>query len=463
MTVSNELSMPSVSIETLGCKVNLFESEYIYHQLQSADWNKVDDSPADLCVINTCTVTKEADRQSRQAIRRAIRNNPDATVVVTGCYAEMQPEKCAEIEGVDLVVPGTEKLRIPEIISRGRESKQSIFRSDSDPSNSLPIEAVAGFESRTRAYLQVQQGCDNGCTFCIIHEARGASRSILPTTVTRQVERYVCQGFREIVVCGIDLGAYGIDLSIRSRQNFSLSSLIRELATRHPDLRFRLSSIDPVHITSDLISVFDEFENVCPHLHLSLQSMSPIILKRMKRRYAPEDVFQVVDSLYKVRPDLVLSADVMVGFPTESDDDFQRTRRALHELQVAYPHVFTYSERPGTPAARIPKQVPHEIRKQRARLLRQEGEEIRKKALRRFFGQRVRTLVENVVEPSSQLTRSRMANFVPVYFRRADGNDQEYQNLEITNFCRDGLTGETSDFREKQLDRAVDESSFGDI
>ena len=455
MTVSNDAYTPSVSIETLGCKVNLFESEYIYHQFQSADWVKADAGTADLCVINTCTVTKEADRQSRQAIRRTIRNNPDATVVVTGCYAEMQPEKCAEIEGVDFVVPGTEKLRIPEIVSLGHKNKQLIFRSDGDLSSPLPSEAVAGFESRTRAYLQIQQGCDNGCTFCIIHKARGASRSILPTSVARQVERYASQGFREIVVCGIDLGAYGFDLSTQSNGSFSLSSLIRELASRHPGLRFRLSSIDPAHITSDLITVFDEFENVCPHLHLSLQSMSPIILKRMKRRYAPEDVFLAVEALYKTRSDLILSADVMVGFPTESDDDFERTRRALHELEVSYPHVFAYSQRHGTPAARIPKQIPHEIRKERARLLRHEGERIRQKVLRRFFGQTVRTLVENVVEPSTQLTRSRMANFVPVYFRRADESEQEYQNLVITQFCRDGLKGEISKFREQQVNSAI--------
>ncbi|MDE0309210.1 MAG: tRNA (N(6)-L-threonylcarbamoyladenosine(37)-C(2))-methylthiotransferase MtaB [Acidiferrobacterales bacterium] len=441
MTVPNETNSPSVSIETLGCKVNLFESEYIYHQLQSDDWNRAGDGPADLCVINTCTVTREADRQSRQVIRRAIRNNPDATIVVTGCYAEMQREKCAEIEGVDLVVPGTEKLRIPEIISRTLKSGQPIPATSSDRAASMPIEAVAGFESRTRAYLQVQQGCDNGCTFCIIHEARGASRSVLPTTVTRQVERYVRQGFREVVVCGIDLGAYGTDLSAGLGAELSLSSLLRELATRHPDLRFRLSSIDPAHVSSDLISVFDEFGNVCPHLHLSLQSMSPIILKRMKRRYTPEDVFHAAEAMYRTRPDLVISADVMVGFPTESDDDFERTRRALHELEVSYPHIFAYSERDGTPAARIPRQVPHEIRKQRAQLLRYESREIRSKTLRRFVGHRVKVLVENVIEPSSGLTRSRMANFIPVYFRPDDGYGQTYQNVEIAGMCRDGLQG----------------------
>ena len=430
---------PEVSIDTLGCKVNLFESEYIKHQLNSIDWENSDAESDDICIINTCTVTKEADRQSRQAIRRAIRKNPDATIVVTGCYAEMQPEKCAEIPGVDLVVPGTDKLRIPDIIMTGRGFDERVYRSDEKTEDFLPSLAVAGFESRTRAYLQVQQGCDNGCTFCIIHEARGASRSILPTSVTRQVEQYVRQGFKEIIVCGIDLGSYGMDLSGSLDEEFSLASLVRELATRYPACRFRLSSIDPAHITSELISVFEEFENVCPHLHLSLQSMAPIILKRMKRRYTPEDVNLAVERLNKVRRDLVLSADIMVGFPTESDSDFECTRRALHELEIAYPHVFVYSERNGTPAARIPKQVPVDVRKQRAQLLRQEGEEIRIKVLQRYLGERVSTLIESAAEPSSNLMRSRMSNFIPVYFHQAAQQEHGYKELSIGGLYKDGL------------------------
>ncbi len=436
---------PAVSVETLGCKVNLFESEYILHQLKSVNWNHSDAKDADVCIINTCTVTREADRQSRQAIRRAVRQNPQATIVVTGCYAEMQPEKCAEIEGVDLVVPGTEKLRIPELVASGSESLTALTDNGKEQNYQLPDEAVSGFDSRTRAYVQVQQGCDNGCTFCIIHEARGASRSILPTTVTRQVKCYVDQGFREIVICGIDLGAYGLDLSSQSDSDFSLASLVRSLATRYPACRFRLSSIDPAHITDELIEVFRECGNVCSHLHLSLQSMSPLILKRMKRRYSPDDVFRVVDTLRRVRPDLILSADVMTGFPTESDEDFELTRSAMHELQIAYPHVFPYSERDGTPAARIPKQVPVEIRKQRAHLLRQDSEKIRQRVLSQFLGKRVHTLVESAVDFSASLIRSRMANFVPVYFSQDQESGREFESVVIEGYFRDGLMGSLSD------------------
>ena len=231
----------SVVIDTLGCKVNLFESEYLYDQLQNLQWDRSKNDQGDLCIINTCTVTKEADRQSRQAVRRAIRRNPNAKIIVTGCYAEMQPEKCAEIPGVDLVVPGTRKLEIPRLASNDASHSNSRVLDSEVGSSELPQEPVVAFESRSRAFLQVQQGCDNGCTFCIIHQARGPSRSILPTTVNRQVEQYVQQGFHEIVICGIDLGSYGADLSNGTQPVFNLASLTRELATRYPETRFRWS------------------------------------------------------------------------------------------------------------------------------------------------------------------------------------------------------------------------------
>ncbi len=251
--------------------------------------------------------------------------------------------KCAEIPGVDLVVPGTRKLEIPRLASNDvRHCNSRVLESEAG-SSQLPQEPVVAFESRSRTFLQVQQGCDNGCTFCIIHQARGPSRSILPTTINRQVEQYVQQGFHEIVICGIDLGSYGADLSNGTQPAFNLASLTRELAIRHPETRFRLSSIDPAHITPDIVGVLEEHENVCPHIHLSLQSASPIILKRMKRRYSPEEAYQAIENLRRVRSDLVLSADIMAGFPTESDADYELTRAALYDLEIAYPHVFVYS------------------------------------------------------------------------------------------------------------------------
>lgn len=427
----------SVRIETLGCKVNLFESEYILDQLQSRQHVQASGEAADLCIINTCTVTREADRQSRQAIRRAIRNNPNATVVVTGCYAQMQPDQCAVIAGVDYVVPGSKKLQIPQLIA----DEISIDELIGDSKAILPAQVIASFESRTRANLQIQQGCDNGCTFCIIHSARGPSRSIAPTAVMRQVEQYVRQGFAEVVICGIDLGSYGEDLASQKRATISLAALTCELATRYPNCRFRWSSIDPAHITAGIVDALRQHENICPHVHLSLQSASPIILKRMKRRYQPEDVYDAVAALRDARADLVLSADIMAGFPTESDADSELTRNAIFDLQIAYPHVFAYSERDRTPAARIPKQVPPEIRKARAKRLREAGDIVRRQVLDSYIGRIETGLTEGRVNQTDSLFRSRMANYLPVYFTSSKDFSNQPVRLRLTGTCRDGLHG----------------------
>ena len=442
-SVQSQFERPSVSIETLGCKVNLFESEYISSQLQSRPQANIDSHGKDLCIINTCTVTREADRQSRQAIRRVIRKNPDSTIIVTGCYAEMQPDECASIPGVDYVVPGSRKLQIPQLISGEVGLDDLASSSKNRDSTLMPELAVTGFDSRARANLQVQQGCDNGCTFCIIHKARGPSRSIAPTTVLRQVESFVDQGFAEIVICGIDLGSYGDDLENDGNFDMNLAVLTSELAERHPDTRFRLSSIDPAHITSKLVSVIERFDNICPHIHLSLQSASPIILKRMKRRYQPDDVYAAVAALRTVRSDLVLSADIMAGFPTESESDFEMTKSAIFDLEIAYPHVFAYSERDGTPAARIPKQVPPEVRKTRARLLRQAGDTVRQKVLSRYVGKSAEVLTEcRVNHTESIMYRARLSNYLPVYFESEHDVSGRFTELKLTGLHRDGLLGQ---------------------
>ncbi len=440
--IESETRQPSVFTVTLGCKVNLFESEYIASQLKSSDWSASAADGKDVCIINTCTVTREADRQSRQAIRRTIRDHPQATIVVTGCYAELRPNACASIEGVDYVVPGSQKLNIPQLIA-GDMGIDRLAMSKVNPAiGPMPDEAIAGFESRTRANLQVQQGCDNGCTFCIIHKARGPSRSIPPTAVIRQVDRYVEQGFAEIVICGIDLGSYGDDLANDEGSTIALCNLIGELATRYPETRFRLSSIDPAHIKPELISAMKRFSNLCPHIHLSLQSASPIVLKRMKRRYQPDAVYRAVEALRSARSDLILSADIMAGFPTESEDDFELTRTAITDLEIAYPHVFVYSEREDTPAARIPNQVPLEIRRERAKILRETGETVRQQVLERHIGRVGSALVEGPVNHTgAKMYRARLANYLPVYFA-SDMNGSGWMiDLKLGGLHRDGLLG----------------------
>lgn len=368
----------TVGITTLGCKVNTYESELIGEALKTEHWHLVPSSQkADLYLINTCTVTREADRQARQEVRKVIKRNPDALVVVTGCYAQMDPEACAAIPGVDLVLGNDRKLDIHRLLPKLQKGDlPQVMVGDLDQHISLPNQLLAGYEAHTRAFVQIQQGCDQGCTFCIIHVARGPSRSLAPSLVKRQVQRLVLNGYPEVVICGVDLGSYGDDFSSQA-DSFDLVDLLNELlildtAPENP-FRIRLSSIDPVHISDRLIDLMASEPRICPHLHLSLQSGNTLILKRMKRRYDADFVRERITKLRKALPELVISADVMVGFPTETEAQYQDTETIVRELQIAFPHTFSYSERDGTPAAKIPevKQVPVAERKQRNLRLRE--------------------------------------------------------------------------------------------
>jgi len=408
----------TAAIETLGCKVNSFESELIGASLRDHGWRLLDArEPADLYVINTCTVTREADRQARQTVRRLIRRNPEAMVVVTGCYAQMDGGACSRIPGVDLVLGNDRKLDLARYLpdlEAGRLPR--VMVGDLNEHVSLPEQLVTGFEARTRAFVQVQQGCNQGCTFCIIHRARGPSRSLPPTLVRRQFERLVLNGYREIVVCGVDLGAYGEDLpAADSGARADLVTLLQGLAELLPEeeLRIRLSSIDPAHISDALIELLAGHPRLCPHLHLSLQSGSRLILKRMKRRYDPAHVYERVARLREAIPGLVLSADVMVGFPTETEAQYRETEHMVRALEIAYPHVFPYSERDGTPAARIPadRQMPVGERKARARRLKEAGRQVRGPVLQARLGAPVRALVEG---GGAAAWRARGPDYLPI-------------------------------------------------
>lgn len=372
-----------VGITTLGCKVNTYESELIGETLKTDNWQVVANTEiADLYLINTCTVTREADRQARQEVRKAVKRNPDALVVVTGCYAQMDPDACASIPGVDLVLGNDRKLDMYQLLPKLESGElPTVLVGDLDQHVSLPDQLLAGYEAHTRAFVQIQQGCDQGCTFCIIHVARGPSRSLPPSLIKRQVQKLVLNGYPEIVICGVDLGSYGDDLSL-GQQRFDLVDLLKDLLTLECDpdnpFRLRLSSIDPHHISDRLIELWASEPRICPHMHLSLQSGNTLILKRMKRRYSADHVRERISCLRQKMPELVISADVMVGFPTETDEQYLDTEQMLRDIKVAFPHTFSYSARDGTPAARIPesKQVPLIERKNRNLRLRNSAKPI---------------------------------------------------------------------------------------
>ena len=390
-----------VGITTLGCKVNAYESELIGETLQTDNWTVVPNtSKADLYLINTCTVTREADRQARQEVRKAIKRNPEALIIVTGCYAQIDPQACADIPGVDLVLGNDRKLDIHKLLPELEKGVlPPVMVGDLDEHISLPDQLLAAYEKHTRAFVQIQQGCNQGCTFCIIHVARGPSRSISPSLIKRQVQRLVLNGYPEIVICGVDLGSYGDDLAMQNA-NFDLVDLLSELLTldyvpENP-FRIRLSSIDPYHITDRLIELMANEPRICPHIHLSLQSGNTLILKRMKRRYDVDHVRERITKLRAVMPKLVMSADVMVGFPTETEEQYLDTEQLLTELDIAFPHVFSYSVRSGTPAARIPavKQVAVAERKQRNARLRASAEPLQRRLRESQLGQTVWVLPE---------------------------------------------------------------------
>jgi len=440
------------AVFTLGCKVNSFESEHLAQQLVQRGYRRVAgdgadaSAAADLCVINTCTVTAEADRQARQLVRRAVRRHPAARVVVTGCYAQMEADACAAIPGVDAVIGNARKLDIPQLVGPlfdgdgagdgvgagegagageppHRWPKIMVDNFDAlDGDVGLPAELLTGFAGRSRAFVQVQQGCDRGCTFCIIHKARGPSRSLAPATVQAQVEKLAANGFREAVICGVDVGAYGDDFGDAGSRDTgeTLAALLARLANidgvGDGKLRLRLSSIDPAHITDSLIDLVAT-GRLCPQLHLSLQSADSLILKRMRRRANRDMIYARIDKLRRAAPQVTLSADILVGFPTETDAQFRRTLAAIDDLEIAWPHVFAYSPRAGTPAARIPtaRQVPRPERKQRAKRARAAGRAVWRRVAGRRIGARIEVVVEGRGAPADKRATTPAASAVPVH------------------------------------------------
>ncbi len=341
-------------IITFGCRLNTFESEVIRRAAAAAGLTGA-------VIVNTCAVTAEAERQARQAIRRARRRDPGAKILVTGCAAHLSPEHYAALPEVDRVLDNQAKLR-PE----------SYLPEETAPSDPIEIAPhfVDGFEGKCRAFLQVQQGCDHRCTFCIIPYARGASRSVPMGVIADQARHLVAADYREIVLTGVDLTAYGADLPGKP----SLGQMVRRLLAAVPELqRLRLSSLDPAEIDIELWQLLAEEERLMPHLHLSLQAGADLVLKRMKRRHSRDQAIAVAQRARALRPEVALGADLIAGFPTETEEMFSHTLDLIGECGLAFVHVFPYSVRAGTPAARMP-QLPGAVIKERAARLRAAGE-----------------------------------------------------------------------------------------
>ena len=373
--------MSAPEIITFGCRLNSFESEIIRDHVQAAGLD-------DLVVVHTCAVTAEAERQARQAIRRARRARPDARIVVTGCSAQIMPEAYAAMAEVDQVVGNDDKL--DGALWQGLAARPRVVVRDIMTVRETAGHLVDGFDGRTRAFVQVQNGCDHRCTFCIIPYGRGPSRSVPAGEVVEQTRRLVTAGYREIVLTGVDLTSYGKDLPGQP----TIGQLVGRLLRLVPELpRLRLSSIDPAEIDQDLIDLIASQRRLMPHLHLSVQAGDDLILKRMKRRHGRDDVIRLCARLRALRPDIAFGADLIAGFPTETDAMFQRTLELIEEAGLTHLHVFPFSARRGTPAARMP-QVSKALRQKRAARLRAAGQRAMARFLERQLDRASQVLVE---------------------------------------------------------------------
>ena len=395
--------MSDLDIITFGCRLNAYESEVMRAHASAAGLTGA-------VIVNTCAVTAEAVRQARQAIRRARRERPEAKIIVTGCAVQIDPQRFAAMDEVNHVIGNQEKLEANTFARFGIEGSERVVVNDIMSVKETASHLIEGFGSRARAYVQIQNGCDHRCTFCIIPFGRGPSRSVPAGEVVAQVRQLAERGYAEIVLTGVDITAYGRDLP----GDMTLGKLARTMLKLVPELpRLRLSSIDSVEADPQLIAAIAEEERLMPHLHLSLQSGDDLTLKRMKRRHVRADSVAFCAAMRRARPDMVFGADLIAGFPTETEAMFKNSVSMVDDCGLTFLHVFPYSAREGTPAARMP-QINGAIIARRARELRAKGVAALKRHLEDAKGRRISVLMETEVQ-------GRSADFTPVRVAAEEG------------------------------------------
>ncbi|MBF0447163.1 MAG: tRNA (N(6)-L-threonylcarbamoyladenosine(37)-C(2))-methylthiotransferase MtaB [Magnetococcales bacterium] len=421
-----------ISVISMGCRVNQLETELLRHGGGERGFRVAQvGEESELIIVNTCSVTNESDRAARQLIRRAGRENPQAKIVVTGCYAQQTPEILAALPQVALVLGNQEKsalwqhvdaiLTDPPQSDPGMDEvcNASVIVGDISTFTTVPDRPIVDtFADRSRAYLQLQDGCDRACTYCLIPGVRGPSRSLHPDQILAQAQRFVLAGFQELVLTGIDLGSFGRDLS----PAVSLADMIEQLV-QIPHLgRIRLSSIDPADIDEELLSLLAREKKICSYLHLSIQSGDSMILKRMGRRTDQVRLLEQIRQIKTSRPEIVLGADLIVGFPTESEEAFENSLRLVNEAPLVFLHIFRYSDRPGTPAAQIPQRfrVEGNTAKNRSERLRQAGVDNLRLLAEDWLGRQEGVLIESV---EAGLASGKISSFLSVNFNTIDGDE----------------------------------------
>lgn len=438
--------MKHVVITTLGCKVNQYESASFQTGFAAAGYTVVKSSKdADIVVVNTCAVTARAGAQSRQAVRRAIRANPGARIIITGCYAEIAATQLAEMEELHgreyAIIGNSVKDRLVPTAIGYDDNLQRMLLGSIDSAQEICRLPVRHFGDRTRAYLRVQDGCESFCTYCIVPYTRGPSRSLPVDEVLSQAMVFAEEGYREIVLTGIHIGHYGRDLAGRP----DIASLIDQLSARTPEVRYRISSLEPTEISPRLLGLMRERANITPHLHIPLQSGDDEILARMNRKYTTAQFRTVIETCLAALPNAAIGIDILAGFPGETDTHFANTRDFLASLDCTYLHVFPYSRRPGTAAAEYPDEVGKQLKDQRVAELRLLGEEKRDTFYRRQLGSTLPVLVEGKRDGDG-LLQGFSDNYVPVHFHGSDNLKNSVVGVRLTTLDGQQVTGEvTSD------------------
>lgn len=406
--------MSTVAFHTLGCKVNHYETEAIWQLFKEQGYERSEfDRHSDVYVINTCTVTNTGDKKSRQVIRRAVRQNPDAVICVTGCYAQTSPAEIMAIPGVDIVVGTQDRTKLLGYIEQYKRERKPINAVGNIMKNRVYEELdVPSFTDHTRASLKIQEGCNNFCTFCIIPWARGLMRSRDPKEVVRQAQQLVDAGYQEIVLTGIHTGGYGEDL-----KNYNLAQLLRDLEMEVTGLkRLRISSIEASQLTDEVIDVLQKSNIVVRHLHIPIQSGSNTVLKRMRRKYTMEFFAERLIQLRKALPDLAITSDVIVGFPGETEEEFMETYHFINDHKFSELHVFPYSQRTGTPAARMEDQIDENIKNERVHRLIALNDQLAKEYASQFEGELLEIIPEERFKenPDSGLMEGYTDNYLRV-------------------------------------------------
>ena len=425
------ISLPTVAFYTLGCKVNNYETESLYVLFNKAGYTRVAfDEVADVYVINTCTVTNSGDRKSRQMIRRAIRKNPDAIICVTGCYAQTKPNEIAEIEGVDIIVGTNGRENIIDLVNDFIKNRQPItVVNDIFKDPQFENLEVIHYESRTRANLKIQEGCQNFCTFCIIPFARGKMRSKDRNSVICEIQNLINHGHLEIILTGIHTGGYGVDF-----ENYDLADLIVDIEREVKGIkRLRISSIEITQLNEKIINVMKESKIIANHLHVPLQSGSNTVLNRMNRKYTTLEYFNKIKELRKQFPTMAFTTDVIVGFPGETDLEFKETYDFIKEVGFAELHVFPYSKRSGTKAARMKEQIPQVIKSMRVNELLALSNELGKQYYQAFLNQVVSVIYEEVSSEDEQYMVGHASNYIKVKTK----TNSQYLGKEAKTLLKD--------------------------